>query len=413
MYSFRGIGLRKGRGGIHSLIKRVTDYTDAQKGIVDFVRRLAVKYDRKYMLSKVAEGVAFPWEMWNEIAKAGYFGMIIPEKYGGYNFTYDDLRVFIEELARHGIATLHFISFFMDCILVNHGSEDLKNKFFPNMAKGEYWSFAITEPDAGTNTFRIKTSAVKEGDYYVINGQKLFITGANESEHMILITRTIPYEEVRDISKGRGLSIFVVNSHSPGITINEQDMATYFPEKQYTVFFDNVKVPKENLIGEEGEGIRYLFSGLNLERIIIAAFSRGMGEYVLEKGIDYARERNIFGDPIGLYQGIQHMLSRAFVQLELAGLANQRAARALDAREDEHLIGMYANMAKLTCTEAAFQACDAALQVHGGYGITREYDVINFLPTIRAMRVAPINNEMILNYLGEHFLELPKSYRSL
>jgi len=394
------------------MMKRDLDYTQTQKEIASFVRKLTTKYGRKYMLSKIEEGAPFPRELWDEISKAGYFGMIIPEKYGGNNLSYDDLRVFIEELSRNGIATLHLVSFFMDCILVGHGSDKLKEKFLPNMAKGEYWSFAITEPNAGTNTFAMRTSAVKKGNDYVINGQKLFITGGDESKNMLLVTRSIPYEKVKDADKKKGFSIFVVDSHSDGITMQRQDTATYFAERQYTVFFDNVKVPKENLIGEENEGLKYLFSGLNLERIIIAAFALGLGEYVYERGVKYAQERNIFGDPIGSYQGIQHMLSRSFVQLKLAGLANQRAARALDAAEDMRLVGMYANMAKLACTEAAFFACDAAFQVHGGYGITREYDIINFLPMIRTMRVAPINNEMILNYIGEHFLKLPKSYRS-
>ena len=394
------------------MMKRDLDYTQTQKEIASFVRKLTTKYGRKYMLSKIEEGAPFPRELWDEISKAGYFGMIIPEKYGGNNLSYDDLRVFIEELSRNGIATLHLISFFMDCILVGHGSDKLKEKFLPNMAKGEYWSFAITEPNAGTNTFAMRTSAVKKGNDYVINGQKLFITGGDESKNMLLVTRSIPYEKVKDADKKKGFSLFVVDSHSAGITMQKQDTATYFAERQYTVFFDNVKVPKENLIGEENEGLKYLFSGLNLERIIIAAFALGLGEYVYERGVKYAQERNIFGDPIGSYQGIQHMLSRSFVQLKLAGLANQRAARALDAAEDMRLVGMYANMAKLACTEAAFFAGDAAFQVHGGYGITREYDIINFLPMIRTMRVAPINNEMILNYIGEHFLKLPKSYRS-
>ena len=393
------------------MMKRDLDFTGMQKEIVSFVRKLATKYNRKYMLTKIEDGAPFPQELWNEIAKAGYFGMIIPEKYGGNNLSYDDLRVFIEELSIQGIATLHLISFFMDCVIVGHGSEKLKKKYLPSMAKGEYWSFAITEPDAGTNAFRVRTLAIKDGDHYVVNGQKVFITGGDESKHMVLVTRTIPYEKVKDSNKGKGFSLFVVDSHSPGITMQMQNTATYFAERQYTVFFENVKIPKENIIGEENEGLKYLFSGLNLERIIVAAFSLGLGQHVFEKGVKYAQSRSIYVDPIGSYQGIQHMLSKAFIQLKTAGLTNQRAARALDAGEDPRLVGMYANMAKLACTEAAFVAGDAAFQVHGGYGITREYDIINFLPMIRAMRVAPINNEMILNYIGEHFLGLPKSYK--
>lgn len=355
-------------------------------------------------------GSTFPREMWDELASNGYMGMIIPEKYGGSGLSFDDLQVFITELSSHGLATLHFISFFMDCpFIVEFGSTELKERCLPEMAKGSYWSFAITEPDAGTNTFRLRTRAVRDGDHYRISGQKLFITGGKESEQMVLVTRTTPYEEVND--KKDGLSLFVVNPNSPGIEMHPQDIATFAVEKQYTVFFDNVKVPKENLIGNENEGFNCLFSGLNLERIIIGAFVQGMGEYVLNRGVAYASERKIFEEPIGSYQGIQHMLTRAFVQLKLSGLAKQRAARAMDAGEDRKVVGMYANMAKLSCSEAAFNACDAAIEVHGGYGLSREYGIITFLPMIRAMRVAPVNNEMVLNYLGEHSLGLGKSYR--
>jgi len=348
--------------------------------------------------------------MWDEIAANGYLGMIIPEEYGGAGLSFDDLQVFVEELSCHGLGTLHFVSFFMDCpFIVEFGRTELKQRYLPEMAKGAYWSFAITEPDAGTNTFKLRTRAVRDGDHYRISGQKLFITGGKESEYMVLVTRTTPYEEVND--KKEGLSLFVVNSNSPGIEMRVQDIETFAVEKQYTVFFDDVKVPRENLIGKENAGFNYLFSGLNLERIIIAAFVQGLGEYVLNRGVTYARERKIFEEPIGSYQGIQHMLTRAFVQLKLAALAKQRAARSMDAREDPKLVGMYANMAKLSCSEAAFNACDAAIQVHGGYGLSREYDVITFLPMIRAMRVAPVNNEIVLNYLGEHFLGLGRSYR--
>jgi len=382
--------------------------TEEQKMIATSVEKIAKKYDRKYWLEK-ARQLEFPQEMWNEIAANGFFGMIIPKEYGGSDLKIDDLRVFIEELSRQGISTLHFISFFMDCIfLVKHANEEQKKRWLPKMAGGTYFSFAITEPDAGTNTFKIKTQAVREGDYYKIKGQKLFITGGAESEHMVLITRTTPYEQVED--KRDGFSIFVVDSNSQGITMQQQDIGILSPDKQYTVFFDDVKVPVENRIGEEGRGINYLFSGLNLERIIIASYALGWGKFALKKGVDYAKQRVLFEVPIGAHQGLQHQLSRAHINLELATLSNQRAARAYDNNENSKVIGLYANMAKLAASEAAFQACDVAIQVHGGSGMTEEYDLVNLLPLIRAMRVAPINNEMVLNYIGEHQLGLPRSY---
>ena len=381
-------------------------YTNNQKMILDFVNQLSKKFDRKYWMEK-ADNKEFPQEMWDEIAKNGYLGLVIPEKYDGAEFSFSDLRVFLEELASKGLMTLHFVSFFMDSILLLHGSEELKKEYLPQMAKGTYFSFALTEPDAGTNSLRITTKAEKDGDFYRINGTKLFITGADESKYMVLVVRT---KDINEEKRKEGISIFVVDSHAKGITMQPQDVNIVSPDRQYTVFLDNVMVPEKNLIGKEGHGFSYLLSGLNLERIIISCFSLGMGKYVLKKATDYAKERNIFGDPIGRYQGVQHPLSRAFLEIQLASLANREASEALDAKKKSRLIGMYANMAKLSASEAAFHACDAAIQTMGGYGLTKEYDVINFFTAIRALQVAPVNNEMVLNYLGENYLGLPRSY---
>lgn len=382
--------------------------TEGQRMIAMSVEKIAKTYNRQYWLGK-ARKLEFPQEMWDEIAANGFFGMIIPEEYGGSGMKIDDLRVFIEELSRQGISTLHFISIFMDCIfLVKHASEEQKQRWLPKMAKGTYFSFAITEPNAGTNTFKIKTHAVRDGDYYRISGQKVFITGAAESEHMVLITRSTPYGQVAD--KRDGFSIFVVDPKSEGITMQQQNMGILSPDRQYTVFFDEVRVPVKNRIGEEGRGFEYLFSGLNLERIIVASFALGWGKFAFKKGVDYAKQRVLYDVPIGAHQGLQHLLSRAHVNMELAALSNQRAAMAYDGNEDRKVVGLYANMAKLAASEAAYQACDAAIQVHGGSSMTEECDLVNLLPLIRALRVAPVNNEMVLNYIGEHHLGLPRSY---
>lgn len=382
--------------------------TDEQRMIARSIDQIAKRYDRQYWLDK-ARKLEFPQEMWDEIAATGLFGMIIPEEYGGSGMKIDDLRVAIEELSRRGLSTLHFISFFMDCIfLVRHASPEQKERWLPEMVNGTYFSFAITEPDAGTNTFKIKTRAVREGDHYRLNGQKHFITGAADSKYMVLIARTTPYEAVQN--KRDGLSIFVIDPKSEGITMQPQNVGILSPDRQYVVFFDDVTVPIENRIGDEGRGISYLFSGLNLERIIVASYALGWGKFALGKGVDYAKQRVLFEVPIGAHQGLQHQLSRAHVNLELATLSNERAARAYDADEDGKVVGLYANMAKLAASEAAFQACDTAIQVHGGSGMTEDSDLINLLPLIRAMRVAPINNEMVLNYIGEHQLGLPRSY---
>lgn len=384
-------------------------YTQDQQIISDFIGKFSKKYDRKYWLRK-AEKKEFPQEMWNEIAEKGYFGIIIPTEYSGAGLSFSDLRVFLEELSKKGLLTLHFVSFFMDCIIVSHGSEELKRKYLPQMAKGTYFSFALTEPDAGTNSLRIRTSAKRDGNYYRINGQKVFITGADESKYMVLVARTMAFDESSEKIQKKGISLFVIDPHSKGISMQVQDIDIFTPDKQYTVFLDDVKIPAEDLIGEESEGFLYMISGLNLERMITSCFCLGMGKYVLEKAVNYARERNIFGNPIGSYQSIQHPLSRAFIELQLASLVNQKASAAIDLAEASEVTGMYANMAKLASSEAAFRACDAAIQTYGGYGLTKEYDVITFANMIRALRIAPVNNEMILNYFGEHFLGLPRSY---
>lgn len=384
-------------------------YTQDQRMMADFVRRLAQRHDRQYWLAR-AKNKEFPREMWDEIAENGYFGLVIPKEYGGAGLSFSDLRVFLEELAKTGLFTLHFVSFFMDSILLLHGNDALKEEYLPKMAEGTYFSFALTEPDAGTNSLNIRTTAVKDGDSYRVNGQKLFITGADESTYMVLVARTMPYSGENREARKEGISLFVLDSHAGGITMHAQDIDIVSPDRQYAVFFDDVRVPAKNLIGEENNGFSYLLSGLNLERMIVSCFALGMGKYVLEKAVRYAKERNVFSAPIGAYQGVQHPLSRAFVELQLASLANREASESLDSGDHSGIAGVYANMAKLAASEAAFHACDAAIQVHGGYGLTREYDVINFFNAIRALRIAPVNNEMILNYIGEHFLDLPRSY---
>ena len=383
------------------------EYDMEQRAIADFVKQLYKKFDRAYWNEK-AEKKEFPQEMWDVMAENGYFGMAIPEKYGGSASKYSDIVVFLDELGQRGVFLLHIVGTFMDSILISHGNEEIKQKYLPQISKGANFAFAITEPDAGTNTFKMTTSAIKEGDYYKISGQKLFITGADESQYMILVARTISYDEVEN--KRDGISIFVVDSHSPGIKMQAQDVEMFTPEMQYTVFFDDVMVPAENLIGEENKGFDYLFDGLNMERIVIASYCQGLGKFALKKGVDYAKKRNLFGAPIGSYQSLQHPLTRAFIGLHMATMTTHQAATMLDAGKSPKLVGLYANMAKLNASEQAFNACDISIQVHGGYGMTRECDVITISNMVRAMRVAPINNEMILNFIGEQYLKLPKSY---
>ena len=374
-----------------------------------FVEQLAKKYNREYWLEK-AEKREFLKEMWQDIAKQGYFGILIPEEYGGAYMGLDAARVFVEALASHGLATLHFIAFFMNCALLTKWcNERQRSEWLPQLASGTFCSFAITEPNAGTNMFKISTLATKEGEYYRIRGQKIFVTGAKESKYMVLVCRTIPFDRVED--KRHGLSIFFIEPHIDGIKMHALDMLTIAPENQYIVYFDDALISAKCLIGEENKGFRYIFDLLNPERVLVAALCVGYGRYVLSKAVKYVSERTIFEEPIGSYQAVQHMLSRAYVELELAELATQRAAELYDSGADASLVGAYANMAKLAASEAAFKACDIAVQVHGGYGFVKEYDIMTVLPLVRVARIAPVNNEMILNYIGQHILRLPKSYK--
>jgi alkylation response protein AidB-like acyl-CoA dehydrogenase len=389
------------------MIGQESEYTPTQRMIADFTAKLGKRYGRAYMRDQIAKGSIFPQEMWDEIAAAGYLGMMIPEQHGGSAMSYDDVRVFITEMGRQGLVTLHFISFLMGCELAAHGDEAQRAAHLPALAAGEYWSFAITEPDAGTNSFRMKTSAVRDGDSYRINGQKVYITGFAAAKKFVLVAKTDP--------EGAGprkeaFSLFIIDTDAPGVTSTPMEVATHSPESQHIVFLEDVVLPQSARLGTEGEGLSILFHALNLERIVIAAMALGIGEHVFAKGVEFAKQRSVFGTPIGAHQAVQHLLARAYVKLQLANLANRTAALSLDRGDDQRVCGMYANMAKLACTEAAFEAGDAAFQVHGGAAITEEYDIASHLPMIRTLRVAPINNEMILNYLGEKCLGLPKSY---
>ena len=263
--------------------------------------------------------------------------------------------------------------------------------------------FGVTEPNAGTNTFRLQTTATKNDSGWQVNGSKVFITGAKDSTSMLLIARTSAF----DPAKPRGgLSLFILDSHTPGIEYQRLNIDV-LGESQYLVFFKDVQLPQDALIGDEGKGMKYLFDGLNTERLVLASMAVGLGNRALDKAVAYAKERAPFGTPIGSYQGLQHPMARAKAHLEASRLVMLEAARTFDRGEDA---GPLSNMAKLLTSEACDEAVDIALQAHGGYGFDQDYDVVTLWPFARLMRVAPVNNEMILNYIAERVLGLPRSY---
>ena len=379
-----------------------------QKLIADFVRDLAKKYEGDYFVDK-AKSKEFPIEVWNDLAEYGYLGIILPDEYGGGEFKIDDLRVFVEEMSKNGLIPLQFVSNLIDSILIlRYGNEDQKNKYLPEIISGTRFSFAITEPDVGTNVSNLKTNAVREGDYYRLNGQKRFITGAKESKYMLAVTKIVSDGEEK------GIGFLLVDPQSDGVGMVPIHIGVVNPEEtmitgdsHYEVSFDDVMVPKENLIGEENMKEEHLFDVFVLWRLVIASMALGWGRNVIEIGAEYAKERIVFEDPIGAYQAIQHPMARAKTDLELAALVNQRAAIAYDNKEDPEVVEELANISKLTTSEAAYDACDIAMQCHGGYCFDKGYGLITVAPLIRLTRIIPISNEAILDQFGERVIGLP------
>jgi len=382
------------------------DLTDEQKLLVASVERLTRRFTRAEFLRCHREG-RFPEEVWQELATLGVLGITVPEAYGGAGLGIQELALVEETLARAGVPiVLLVVSPGLGAIVVSrHGSEEQKRRWLPGTATGATkFCFAITEPDAGTNTFKIRTMARKVPGGYRVSGQKSFITGIDVSDHMLLVARTSPLDLAH---RTRGLSLLVVDTKAPGISRTRIDTQVCKVETQWAVFLDDVFVPEGDLIGEEGRGIRALFDGLNPERILVASMCVGLGEYVLDKGVEYAKGRQVFDGPIAAYQAIQHPMALAKAHLELALLMNRRAARLFDGGE---AAGPAANIAKLAAADAALEAFDISLQAHGGNGFTSDYDLLDIYSFLRLQRTAPVSREMILNYIGEHLLGMPKSY---
>jgi alkylation response protein AidB-like acyl-CoA dehydrogenase len=317
-----------------------------------------------------------------------------------------ELAIVCEELAAAGTPSFMLIVSSAICgeLLARHGSEDQKAEWLPRMAAGETkLAFSITEPDAGLNTHRLKTTASRIGDTYRLRGSKYYASGVDEAEAIVVVARTGTDERT-----GRGrLSLFLVNADAPGLTKQHIEVEMVAPERQYSLFFDDVIVPESRRIGAEGEGLKILFSGLNPERIMAAALENGIGRYALDKASNYARERVVWDKPIGAHQGISHPLAKAKIDVELARLMTQKAAWQHDAGLDA---GEASNMAKYAAAEACLQALDQAIQTHGGNGLATEYGLATLWGAARLQRTAPVSREMIFNYIAQHTLGLPRSY---
>lgn len=381
------------------LAERIRTVHDATRGISE-------KYPRAYILQCIKED-RFPEEMWRAMGEFGLLGLSVPEEHGGSGGGVVEIVALGEALALGGVPTLFLVVTGLGRVpIIRHGTPAQIAKFVTPTCTGETkLCFAITEPNAGTNSFNMTTFATRDGDEWVLNGQKVFISGARDADHMLVIARTQKASEVKH--RTEGMSLFVIDMKSPGITLQLLNIQVETAERQYQVFFDNVRMPAEALIGEAGKGAKLMFEGLNAERLLAASAALGLGDYVLKKAVAYSLDRKPFGKPIGSYQALQHRMALAKAELEAARLMTYSAAERFDAGEDA---GAHANMAKLLASRAAVAAMDAAIQTHGGYAFDRDYDIISLWPMIRLMEIAPINNEMLLNYIGEHVLGLPKSY---
>ena len=381
--------------------------TDEQKALRESVAALASRYSyRDYVLPRARRGEPLT-ELWQAAAAAGFLGVNLPEEYGGGGAGIYELALVQEELAAQGAGLLLVVVSPAICgtIIGKYGTDEQKRAWLPGIADGSVtMAFGITEPDAGSNSHAITTTAHRDGGDWLLRGQKMFISGVDQADAVLVVART------EDHRTGRlKPALFIVPTAAEGFTAQPMAMDLIAPDRQFTLFFDDVRLPADALVGEEDAALAQLFAGLNPERILGAAMAVGTGRYALDTAVRYARERSVWKTPIGAHQGIAHPLARCKVDLELAKLMMQKAAVLYDDGDDAGAAEA-ANMAKYAAAEASIAALDQAVQTHGGGGLTQEYGLAAMLGTARIARVAPVSREMILNFVAQHSLGLPKSY---
>jgi acyl-CoA dehydrogenase len=374
----------------------------------DGVRRVVSQFDSRYW-QEVDEARAFPEAFVDALTQAGWLSALIPEEYGGSNLSLTEASVIMEEINRAGgnSGACHGQMYVMGCV-VRHGSEAQKQMLLPKIASGELrmQSMAVTEPTTGSDTTQLKTVAVRKGDRYVVNGQKVWTSRLQHSDYLLLLARTTPLAEVK--KRSEGLSVFLVDlREAVGKSITVRPIRNMVNHETNEIFIDNLEIPVENRIGEEGQGLKYILDGLNAERILIAAECIGDGHWFVERATQYAKERRVFNRAIAQNQGIQFPIARAHVNVEAASLMRYEAARLFDAGLP---CGAQANMSKLLAADASWEAANVCLQTHGGFGFAAEYDVERKFRETRLYQVAPISTNLILSYVGEHVLGMPKSY---
>jgi acyl-CoA dehydrogenase len=380
--------------------------SEIRRDLAGLVARVCADFPGEYWREMDGEH-QYPEAFVDALTKAGLLGALVPEEYGGLGLGLGDASVILEEINHQGgnAGPAHAQLYTMGALL-RHGSEEQKQRYLPGIASGEIrlQAFGVTEPTAGTDTTSIRTTAVRRGDKYVVNGQKVWISRVQHSDLLLLLARTTPKEEVE--KRSQGLSLFIVDLRDvKGLTV--RPIRTMVNHETNELFFDDMEIPADALVGEEGKGLKSVLDGMNAERILIASECIGDGRWFLERTTEYANQREVFGRPIGKNQGIQFPLARAYVNVSSANLMRWRAADLFDAGEP---CGAEANMAKLLAADASWEAANAALQTHGGYGFATEYDIERKFRETRLYQVAPISTNLILSYIGEHVLGLPRSF---
>jgi acyl-CoA dehydrogenase len=389
------------------------DLTDDQATIHQAVTELASKFDDQYWMEKDAAH-AFPTEFYDALAGGGWLGVTTPEEYGGHGLGITEASLILQAVSASGggmnaASSIHLSIFGMHPVIV-HGSEELKRATLPRIVNGDlHVCFGVTEPGAGLDTTKITTFATRDGDDYVVNGRKVWISKAQESQKILLLTRTTKYDdlEAQGLKKTDGLTLFLTDLDPDHVDIRPIRKMGRNAVTSNELFIDDLRVPVEHRVGEEGQGFRYILDGLNPERMLVAAEALGLGRVALDRAVRYGNEREVFGRPIGMNQGIQFPLADSLARLDAAELVLRKATWLYDngkpcARE--------ANTAKYLCADAGFEAADRALQTHGGMGYSEEYHVARYFREARLLRIAPLSQEMVLNFLGEHVLGLPRSY---
>ncbi len=380
-------------------------FTEEQEEVQRSVRELCSQYPNEYWQKLDAER-RYPEEFVRTLTESGWLGALIPEEYGGKGLGVTEAAIILEEINRSGAnaGACHAQMYTMGTLL-RHGSEAQKRAYLPKISIGELrlQAFGVTEHNAGTDTTRIETTAVRDGDQYIVNGHKSWISRARHSDLLLLLARTTPYEELSN--KAQGLSTFLVDLSTPGIEVRPSSTMINYDTNE--VFFTDVKVPAENLIGEEGKGFRYILDGMNVERILIASEAIGDGRWFVDRASSYATERVVFDRPIGQNQGVQFPIARAYASIEAASMMRFKAASLFDAGEK---CGAEANLAKLLSSEASWEAANVAVQTYGGYGFRKDYDVERKFREPRIFMVAPVSNNLVLSYIGQHVLKMPRSY---